>query len=316
MQTKAWQETQPKTTLCEVLPGATATRSVSTSASAQRGTSSGGILHRSACRRVLMGLFGTFHHSRASVPEWELVIGFYTFMLHRMSLQFFFFLVYLVYLLVSLKTFLQFLFHTLGKRFFFFLSFFFSVLILLLFALHCHCWRHQKQILQFVVECSAKNWPVNESNDWCTDDSCQGQMGWCRERWCWHQTAKIGTNLEWKSELLHHKARRKNIIWMWELDNPMEGRLSFQMADSESYQSCGTAWVRRKDMIDHQKPWLLPRSDCVSDTIRCPRKCLFARTDAVGALWSVQPGMTGKCVICVALKKVKVKISSTPKQVK
>lgn len=140
------RKAQPKTTLCEALPGATATRSASTSASAQQGTSSG-ILHRSACRRVLKGLSGTFHHSRCfgtrvgpvhhssppspffsaqhpfqgnNVSYWILYI--YA-TLDVFTIFFFFFLVYLAYLLVSLKTFLQFLFHTLGKSFFLSLSF-------------------------------------------------------------------------------------------------------------------------------------------------------------------------------------------------
>lgn len=93
-----------------------------------------------------MGLSGTFHHSRASVPEWDksitlllllhslqlsilfraimLVIGFYTFMLHWMSLQFFFSL-FSFFAGVLEDVFAVFISHIRKKLFFF--SFFFSV---------------------------------------------------------------------------------------------------------------------------------------------------------------------------------------------
>lgn len=241
---------QPKTALCEALPGATATGTASTSTSAQYGTSSRGFVNRSACRRVLMGLSVTFHHSHAFVPEWEkcitllmhdhsfqlsilfwgimLVIGFYIFIYFTLDV-FSFFVVVVVFEDVFA------VFITLIN---FYLFIFFCIVILLLFALRCCCWRHQNQILRFVVEYLAKISPVNECNDLCTGESCQGQMGWCRERYGWHETAKTWTNLESKSESFHHKASRKNIICMWELDNHMQRRLSFQMAehDLESYQ--------------------------------------------------------------------------------
>lgn len=214
---------QPNTALREALPGATATGTASTSTSAQYGTSSRGFVNRSACRRVLMGLSVTFHHSHAFVPEWEKCI---TLLMHDHSFQFSI-LFWGIMLVIGCYIFIYF---TLGVfsfclvfcwclwrcfcSFYYthsFFLFFFCIVILLLFALRCCCWRHQNQILRFVVEYLAK---ISECNDLCTGESCQGQMGWCRERYGWHETAKTWTNLESKSESFHHKASRKNIICM------------------------------------------------------------------------------------------------------